>query len=62
MCKSNNKRFTFKWLGLIMETENFNPAEARKTIRFATVCIAILILAVKFSFAEFYRFVLMLLG
>lgn len=50
------KRFTLKWLGLIMETENFTPAEARKTIRFATVCLLALILAFKFNFAEFWQF------
>lgn len=32
---ANDKRFTFKFLGVYMEAINFTPKELRKTIRAA---------------------------
>lgn len=30
--KRNDKRFTFKFLGILMQTEDFTPHELRKTL------------------------------
>lgn len=43
-----------------MATENFNPQETRKSILFATFCIVLIILAMKFNFSEFYQFLIAL--
>lgn len=40
----NDKRFTFKWLGVFMETVNHNPKETRKTIWTMTLAIAFLLM------------------
>lgn len=40
----DNKRFTFKWLGVFMETANYNPKETRKTIWTITFAIAFLLI------------------
>ncbi|QLB44404.1 photosystem I reaction center subunit PsaK [Mannheimia pernigra] len=39
----DNKRFTFKWLGVFMEIANYNPKETRKTIWSLVMAIAFLI-------------------
>ena len=45
----NNKRFTFKWLGVFMETANYNPKETRKTIWTITLAIAFLLIVGQLS-------------
>ena len=40
----NNKRFTFKWLGVFMETANYNPKETRKTIWTIALSLAFLLI------------------
>jgi|GEM_PF-6355742 hypothetical protein len=45
-----------------METENFTPSETRKTLKYAALCAVAVVLAFKFSFADFWRFALDLAG
>ncbi|MCO6506264.1 MAG: photosystem I reaction center subunit PsaK [Snodgrassella sp.] len=40
----NDKRFTFKFLGVFMEVINFTPKELRKTMWTAAVILLLLVL------------------
>ncbi|WP_180295981.1 hypothetical protein [Snodgrassella communis] len=41
---ANDKRFTFKYLGVYMEAINFTPKELRKTMWTAAVILLLLVL------------------
>ena len=41
----NDKRFTFKFLGVLMEAVNFTPKELRKTMWTAAAIVLLFILA-----------------
>lgn len=42
---ANDKRFTFKFLGVYMEAINFTPKELRKTMWAAAMILLLLVLA-----------------